>query len=285
MDFPSQRIIQSLHIKPRKSLGQNFLIQEQVARKIVASCNLSSTDIVIEIGAGCGALTCLLAEIAGNVIAIELDKKLAGFLRDQLPARAPVTVVDADVLSLDFSSLLNNQGKAVLIGNIPYPITTPLFIKLLEEFDCIQYAVFMVQKEIRNRLTAQPGEDDYGLLSIYARAYLKVSFLCDVSAASFFPRPGVDSTVLLIEPVAGRTWSNPAEAFFREIATVALSHRRKTIFNCLKTCAAIWNIDESALKASLLRAGFDPVRRGETFSVQEFYHLSSIMFNMRQYPH
>ena len=97
MIFPSLRIIQSLHIKPRKSLGQNFLIQEQVARKIVDSCNLSCTDTVIEIGAGCGALTSLLAEIAGNVIAIELDKKLAGFMRDQLPAHASVTVVNADV--------------------------------------------------------------------------------------------------------------------------------------------------------------------------------------------
>lgn len=282
MDFPSQRIIQSLHIKPRKSLGQNFLIQEQVARKIVASCNLSCTDTVIEIGAGCGALTSLLSEIAGNVIAIELDKKLAGFLRDQLPAPAPVRVVNADVLSLNFSSLLNDQGKAVLAGNIPYPITTPLFIKLLEEFDCIQYAVFMVQKEIRNRLTAQPGQDDYGLLSIYARAYLKVSFLFDVSAASFFPRPMVDSTVLLIEPVPGRTWRDPAEAFFREIATVALSHRRKTIFNCLKRYASLWNLAEGVLKTALLREGIDPARRGETFSVQEFYQLSSIMFNMRQ---
>ena len=126
MVFPSLRIIQSLQIKPRKSLGQNFLIHEQVARRIVASCNLSCGDIVIEIGAGCGALTSLLAEIAGTVIAIEFDKKLAGFLRGQMPAHVPVTVVNADVLSLDFYSLLNNQGKAVLVGNIPYPITTPL---------------------------------------------------------------------------------------------------------------------------------------------------------------
>jgi len=282
MIFPSLRIIQSLHIKPRKSLGQNFLIQEQVARKIVASCNLTCTDTVIEIGAGCGALTSLLSEIAGHVIAIEIDKKLAGFLRDQLPAHAPVTVVDADVLSLNFSSLLNDQGKAFLVGNIPYPITTPLFIKLLEEFDCIQYAVFMVQKEIRNRLTARPGEDDYGLLSIYARAYLKVSFLFDVSAASFFPRPGVDSTVLLIEPVPERTWRDPAEAFFREIATAALSHRRKTIFNCLKHYASLRNLDEKTLQAALMKAGIDPSRRGETFSIQEFCALATSMSKLRQ---
>jgi 16S rRNA (adenine1518-N6/adenine1519-N6)-dimethyltransferase len=282
MIFPSLPIIQSLHIKRRKSLGQNFLIQEQVARKIVDSCNLSCMDIVIEIGAGCGALTCLLAEIAGNVIAIELDKKLANYLRAQLPAHAPVTVVNSDVLSLDFSTLLNNQNKAVLAGNIPYPITTPLFIKLLEEFHCIKYAVFMVQKEIRNRLTAKPGEDDYGLLSIYARAYLKVSFLFDVSAASFFPRPMVDSTVLLIEPVPGRTWRDPTEAFFREIATAALSHRRKTIFNCLKHYASLRNIDEKTLQAALMKAAIDPSRRGETFSIQEFYALATLMSKLRQ---
>ena len=283
MVFPSLRIIQSLHIKPRKSLGQNFLIHEQVARRIVASCNLSCKDIVIEIGAGCGALTSLLAETAGTVIAIELDKKLVNFLRNQLPAHAPVIVVDADVLSLDFSSLLNNQGKAVLAGNIPYPITTPLFIKLLEELHCIKYAVFMVQKEIRNRLTAKPGEDGYGLLSIYAQAYLKVSFLFDVSAACFFPRPAVDSTVILIEPVPDKTWTNPAESFFREIASAALSHRRKTIFNCLKHYASLWNLDEKALQTAFLQAGIDPARRGETFSLQEFYQLASIIFNLKQY--
>jgi len=127
MIFPSLRIIQSLHIKPRKSLGQNYLIQEQVARKIVASCNLSSTDTVIEIGSGCGALTSLLAEIAGSVIAIELDKKLAGFLRDQLPAHAPITVVDADVLSLNFSSLLNNQVKLSWLATSP-TLLQPLFL-------------------------------------------------------------------------------------------------------------------------------------------------------------
>jgi len=285
MVFPSLRIIQSLHIKPRKSLGQNFLIHEQVARKIVASCNLSNQDMVIEIGAGCGALTSLLAEIAGTVIAIELDKKLADYLRAQLPAHAPVTVVNADVRSLNFSTLVNDQGKAVLAGNIPYPITTPLFIKLLEEFSCIKYAVLMVQKEIRNRLTAKPGEDDYGLLSIYAQTYLKISFLFDVSAAFFFPRPRVDSTVLLIEPVPDKTWSNPAEAFFREIVSAALSHRRKTIFNCLKRYDSLWNLDEGALKTALLREGIDPARRGETFSIQEFYQLASIMFNVRQYHH
>ena len=143
----------------------------------------------------------------------------------------------------------------------------------------------MVQKEIRNRLKAEPGEAGYGLLSIFAQAYLKVSFLFDVSAACFFPRPAVDSTVILIEPVREKTWTNPAEEFFREIASAALSHRRKTIFNCLKHYDSLWNLDEGALKTALLRAGIDPARRGESFSLQEFYQLSSIMFNLKQYHH
>jgi 16S rRNA (adenine1518-N6/adenine1519-N6)-dimethyltransferase len=285
MIFPSLRIVQSLHIKPRKSLGQNFLIHEQVARKIVAACNLSNQDMVIEIGAGCGALTVLLTEIAGSVIAVELDKKLADFLSSKLSAQSLVTVVNTDVLSLNFSSLLNEQRKAVLVGNIPYSITTPFFIKLLEEFHCIKYAVLMVQKEIRKRLTAQPGEDDYGLLSMYAQAYLKISFLFDVSAACFFPRPKVDSVVLLIESSLERAWSNPAEAFFREIAAAALSHRRKTIFNCLKRYASLWNIDEAQLKAALWRAGIDQTRRGETFSLQEFDRLAAILIKLRQFRH
>jgi 16S rRNA (adenine1518-N6/adenine1519-N6)-dimethyltransferase len=282
MIFPSLRIVQSLHIKPRKSLGQNFLIHAQVARKIIAACNLSNQDTVIEIGAGCGALTVLLTEIAGTVIAVELDKKLADFLQAQLSAHFPITVVNTDVLSLNFSSLLNEQRKAVLVGNIPYSITTPLFIKLLEEFHCIKYAVLMVQKEIRKRLTAQPGEDDYGLLSMYAHAYLKISFLFNVSAACFFPRPKVDSTVLLIEPLPDRTWSNPGEAFFREITSAALSHRRKTIFNCLKLFTSLWDIDETLLKGALLRAGINPVKRGETFSLQDFDWLTTVMMQLKQ---
>ena len=282
MVFPSQRIIQSHAIKPRKNLGQNFLVQEPVARKIVACCSVSLADTVIEIGAGCGALTFLLAESAGNVIAIELDKKLTNILRDQLFAYTSVTIVNADVLSLKFSSLLNSNSKAVLVGNIPYPITTPLFMKLLEEFQSIRYAVFMVQKEIRNRLTAKPGEAEYGLLSIYAQAYLKISFLFDVSAASFFPRPGVDSTVLRIEPVAERTWHDPGELFFRQIASAALSHRRKTIINCLKGYASLRSLDAHALQTALLKAGIAPSRRGETFSLQDFDRLTAELYNLQQ---
>jgi 16S rRNA (adenine1518-N6/adenine1519-N6)-dimethyltransferase len=282
MVFPSQRIIQSLDIKPRKKLGQNFLIQKQVAQKIVASCRLSNTDTVIEIGAGCGALTCFLAEFAGNVIAIELDKKLANILREQLSADSPVTILNADVLSFTFSSLLKNQGKAILVGNIPYPITTPLFMKLLEESHCIKHAVFMVQKELRSRLTAKPGENEYGLLSIYAQAYLKVSFLFDVSAASFFPRPGVDSTVLLIEPVTDRMWQNPGENFFRQITSASLSHRRKTISNCLKGYTLLWNLDDNALQTALMNAEIDPYRRGETLSLQDFDRLTAKLLNLRQ---
>ena len=282
MVFPSQRIIQALAIKPRKKLGQNFLIQEQVARKIVASCRLSSTDTVVEIGAGCGALTFLLSETAGRVIAIELDKKLANILSDQLSENSSATIVNADVLSLNFSSLLKEHDKAVLVGNIPYPITTPLFMKLLEEFQFIKYAVLMVQKEIRSRLTAGPGDDEYGLLSIYAQAYLKISFLFDVSAASFFPRPGVDSTVLLIEPVTDRMWHNPGEDFFRQIASASLSHRRKTISNCLKGPAPLWNLNHNALQNALMKAQLDPARRGETLSLQDFDRLTAELFKLRQ---
>ncbi len=277
MIFPSQRIIQSLPIRPRKRLGQHFLVHKQTAQNIVAACNITQRDTVIEIGAGCGALTAFLAEVAGAVIAVEIDPQLVNFLRHQAAAHRAVRVITADMLHLPIPSLLESSTKAVVVGNIPYGITTPLFLKLLEELDCIHHAVCMVQKDMRSRIQAQPGENAYGLLSMYMQAYTTIAFLFNVPASSFYPRPLVDSSVLMIKPVPGKSWHDPREKLFRELAAAALAMRRKTIYNCLKKLAACWALPESQIHAVLRDAGIAAQRRGETLSVQEFYCLADAL--------
>lgn len=272
--FPSVRIIKSLPISPRKSRGQHFLIHEQTARKIVSACNITNQDTVVEIGAGYGALTVFLAEVAGIVIAVEIDTRLADFLRAQALSPNTVRVVTADILRLNISSLLEKKTKAILVGNIPYGITTSLFIKFLEESDCIKHAVFMVQKDFCSRLIAQPGDDAYGLLSIYMQAYATVALLCDVPAAYFYPQPMVDSTVLRVNPVPEKSWHDPQEKLFRDLAAAALAPRRKTIYNCLKKLASRWALQKAPMQAALGEAGIAAQRRGETLSVHEFYRLA-----------
>jgi len=282
MQFPSISIIKSLNIKPSKALGQNFLIDQHIAGKIIAACKVSAADTVIEIGAGLGALTALLAEKAQQVIAIEVDKNLTAVLQRFCAADTAITIVNDTVLNIDPRDFIQPPKKAVFVGNIPYAITTPLFLKIAETSGLIKRGVFMLQKEVRQRLCAAPGCRNYGILSICVQRYFKISNLFDVPATCFFPRPRIDSTVILLEPLPERDGDSPGENLFREIVTASLSHRRKTLFNCLKAYAADRKIDEAVLKSRLLESGIDCSRRGETLSLAEFEQLAAVVAHLSQ---
>ncbi len=282
MLFPSISIIKSLKIKPSKALGQNFLIDQHIAGKIIAACKVSSTDTVIEIGAGLGALTGLLAEKAQQVIAIEIDKNLTAVLQRFCSADTGIIIVNDTILSIDPRGFIQPPKKAVFVGNIPYAITTPLFFKIAATSGLIKRGVFMVQKEVWPRLCAAPGSRNYGILSICVQRYFNISNLFDVSATCFFPKPRIDSTILLLEPLLERNWDTPGENLFREIAAAALSHRRKTLFNCLKNYAAGRKIDEAVLKSRLFESEIDCSRRGETLSLAEFEQLAAVVAQLSQ---
>jgi 16S rRNA (adenine1518-N6/adenine1519-N6)-dimethyltransferase len=277
MLFPSISIIKSLNIKPNKALGQNFLIDPNIASKIIAACNVSSADTVIEIGAGLGALTALLAEKAQQVIAIEIDKNLAAVLQRFCAADTVITIVNDTILSVDLRGFIQPPKKAVFAGNFPYAITTPLFLKVAETSSLIKRGVFMVQKEVWQRLSAAPGCRNYGILSVYIQRYFKITHLLDVPAKCFFPKPRVDSTVLLLQPLPERDWDSPGEDSYRQIVAAALAHRRKTLANCLKTYFAGGNIDDASLKTRLYAAGIDCSRRGETLTLLEFEKLAAVI--------
>lgn len=277
MVFPSISIIKNLNIKPSKALGQNFLIDQHIAGKIITSCKVSAADIVIEIGAGLGALTGLLAEKAQQIIAIEIDKNLTAVLKRFCAAHTAITIINDTILSFDPRGFIQLPKKAVFVGNIPYAITTPLFLKISETSSLIKRGVFMTQKEVWQRLSAAPGCKNYGILSIYVQRYFKISNLFDVPATCFFPKPRIESTVILLEPLPERDWYSPGEDLFREIAAAALSHRRKTLFNCLKAYTADRKIDEAVLKSRLCESGIDCSRRGETLSLSEFEQLAAVV--------
>jgi 16S rRNA (adenine1518-N6/adenine1519-N6)-dimethyltransferase len=277
MVFPSISIIKSLHIRPSKALGQNFLIDQHIAGKIVSACEVTAADTVIEIGAGLGALSGLLAEKARHVFAIEIDHKLAGFLQRFCGVSPQITVVSDNILTISLTDIVPAPEQAIIIGNIPYAITTSLFTRISELSRLLKHGIFMVQKEAAERLSAKPGNKNYGVLSIFTQRYFNISLLFHVPATCFYPQPKIDSTVLRLDPVPERGWNTPGEDRFRELVVAALSHRRKTLANCLKAYSSAKQIDEAVLLSRLLEGGIDCLRRGETLSLPEFEKLSAVV--------
>jgi 16S rRNA (adenine1518-N6/adenine1519-N6)-dimethyltransferase len=280
MMFPSISIIKSLDIRPSKALGQNFLIDQHIAAKITSVCEVTDADTVIEIGAGLGALSGFLAENAHHVFAIEIDHRLAAFLQRFNDTSSRLTVVNDNILTIPLSDLIFSSGRAVFAGNIPYAITTSVFTRLAECSHLIKHGVFMVQKEAAERITAQSGNKNYGVLSINTQRYFTISLLFNVPASCFFPQPKIDSTVLRLDPIPNRNWNSLGEDRFREIVVASLSHRRKTLANCLKAYASGKGIDEEVLKSRLFEAGIDCTRRGETLSLLEFETLATVITDL-----
>jgi 16S rRNA (adenine1518-N6/adenine1519-N6)-dimethyltransferase len=277
MMFPSISIIKSLDIRPSKTLGQNFLIDQHIAAKIASACEATDADTVIEIGSGLGALSGFLAENAQHVFAIEIDHRLAEFLQRFNDASSRLTVVNDNILTIPLSDLISSSGRAIFAGNIPYAITTSLFTRIAELSCIMKHGIFMVQKEAAERLTAKPGNKNYGVLSICTQRYFNISLLFNVPASCFYPQPKIDSMVLRMDPFLERNWDTPGEDRFREITTAALSHRRKTLANCLKAYIAGRKIDEAVFKSSIFDAGIDCSRRGETLSLSEFEKLAAVV--------
>lgn len=277
MIFPSVKHIKELKLRPIKRLGQNFLIDKNIASKTVQYANISPEDTVIEVGAGLGSLTFFLSQKGANIVCFETDKKLFQILDDSLPHSSAVSVINRDILKVNFSDFTEDNNKVVLIGSIPYSITTPIFLKFLKESSAIKRAIFIVQKEVAQRLCASPGSKDYGVLSVYCHAYLKTSFHLTIPPECFYPKPKVYSAVIELVPLQKRRWDNEGEALFRQIMRASFTKRRKTLYNCLKGLIVQKNLDPELFKKESDREGIDLKRRAETLSVEEFYTLASIV--------
>jgi 16S rRNA (adenine1518-N6/adenine1519-N6)-dimethyltransferase len=257
--------------RPLKSLGQNFLVDNNIIDKIIHSADIKADDCVLEIGPGRGALTDYLARKAGRLVLIEFDHALAAALKERYADDPRVTVVDADILAVDLVAVLGDAEGWKVVANLPYNISTAVLFRLLEVRDRLSRMILMLQKEVGDRLVAAPDCADYGVTTVVLGLWFDMRREFIVSPGCFHPRPKVDSAVLSFVPLKGPRVPVGDESVFKRVVKGAFAMRRKTLINCLKA-TEITTIDD--LRGILADCGIDGQRRGETLSLVEFAALS-----------
>jgi len=266
-------------LRPRKSMGQNFLADPALAGSIVRRARLKPDDVVLEIGAGLGALTLPLAAQAGHVFAVESDKKIAAILNDELLASSVenVTIIEEDILRCDIRALVDRAHKPLKVaGNLPYHISSQVLSQLINSRQVIEAAFLMFQKEVAERLTAKPGTKTYGRLSVLIQYCAETTPLVSVSAKAFFPRPNVDSQVVGIVFLDPVPFPAADEALLFRIVRAAFGKRRKMLRNAL--IGSDLGFGGETVSDALALAGIDGKRRAETLSVEEFVRLANVFY-------
>lgn len=273
-------ILQKYKINFQKKFGQNFLIDTHVLEKIVSAAEITKDDLVIEIGPGIGTLTQYLCEAAREVIAVEIDRNLIPILeKDTLAAYDNVTVINEDVLKLDLTTLINEHSPgrpAKLVANLPYYITTPIVMQVLESGAPIESMTIMIQKEVAERMEARPGTADYGAITLAVQYYTEPYLAANVPQNCFMPRPNVSSAVIRLKrhsnpPV---TVNDPALMF--KLIRASFNQRRKTLLNGLSNSPEL-NFTKEELVSALERCGISPAVRGETLGLAEFAAISDAL--------
>lgn len=253
-----------------KSLGQNFLTDKNIIDEIIEGSQIGPEDTVIEIGPGIGVITYELCKLAKKVIAIELDTNLIPILQETLSEFDNIEVLNQDVLKTDLIGLCDGPTK--IIGNLPYYITTPIIMKILEDGVPCDSITVMMQKEVADRVKASPGGKDYGALTVAVQYYSTVETLADVPKEVFVPRPSVDSTVLKLNIRDEKAVEVTDRDLFFKTVKAGFGQRRKTLNNSLM---GVSGITKEIVKDSLAACGIDPVRRAETLSIEEFGSLAN----------
>ncbi len=260
-----------------KSLGQNFLVDKNIIDNIIEGSLIGEKDLVIEIGPGVGALTVEAAKAAAKVVAIEIDQALIPILEETLRGHDNVTVLNKDVLKTDLNALIQEHrcgGSVRIIGNLPYYITTPIIMKILEDRVPADSITAMMQKEVADRIQSEPGSRVYGALSVAVQYYCTVQQILSVPRAVFVPQPKVDSAVLRMDVRKEHPVDLQDEALFFQCMKSGFEQRRKTLLNSLTGTAGLSKEDINRI---LTAVGIDPGRRSETLDLQEFAALSNFM--------
>ena len=263
-------ICKRFDIKMSKKLGQNFLIKRGIVDEIVHAAELTPGEPVLEVGPGIGTLTQGLAQSGADVTAIELDRRLLEVLDTTLASYDNVRIVHGDVLKLDVPTIMNHKPFKV-VANLPYYITTPIIMSLLESKLPIERLVVMVQKEVALRMVAKPGTKDYGALSVAVQYYTEPDIVLDVPPKSFLPAPAVTSSVIRCVLRDKPPVDVIDEKLFFRVVKAGFAQRRKTFANTMKTTG----LSKDRIEELLAKANIDGQRRGETFTLQEFADVAN----------
>lgn len=263
-------ICKRFDIKMSKKLGQNFLIKRGIVDEIVHAAELTPGEPVLEVGPGIGTLTQGLAQSGADVTAIELDRRLLEVLDTTLSSYDNVRIIHGDVLKLDVPSIMNHKPFKV-VANLPYYITTPIIMSLLESKLSIERLVVMVQKEVALRMVAKPGTKDYGALSVAVQYYTEPDIVLDVPPKSFLPAPAVTSSVIRCVLRDKPPVDVIDEKLFFRVVKAGFAQRRKTFANTMKTTG----LSKDRIEELLAKANIDGQRRGETFTLQEFADVAN----------
>jgi 16S rRNA (adenine1518-N6/adenine1519-N6)-dimethyltransferase len=270
-------LLSAWNLRAKKEFGQNFLADPSTAEMIVARTGILPEDTVVEIGAGLGALTIPAARIARRVLAVEKDARMVELLSAELLAagQGQVEILNQDVLDLDLSELARNHSDTpvVVMGNLPYNISSQVLVRLVAHRSRIDRAVLMFQKELAQRLTATPGTKAYGRITVMLGYCADISKVADVAAPLFFPRPKVDSQVIEIRFRPPKPLTATDEEFLFRVVKAGFGQRRKTLRNALRS--GNFGLPPEALEIALAKADIDPIRRAETLSVAEFVRLGN----------
>ena len=267
-------LLTAWNIRAKKQLGQHFLTDAATAEMIVRQAKLSAEDIVLEIGAGLGALTIPLAKTAARVYAVEKDQRLYELLKAELLVNklSNVTLIPKDVLRIDYRPFFEKHGRQLVVcGNLPYNISSQIIVQMIHSRDCVKCAILMFQKELAQRLIAQPGIKDYGRLTVMLRYCADVKSIATLKASAFFPAPKIASEILELSFKNTDDYPRHDEAMLFRVIKAAFGNRRKTLKNAL--AASGLRIDPKLAMRALELAGINPSRRAETLSVEEFIAL------------
>ncbi len=269
-------VIKKHNISFQKRYGQNFLIDGRVIEKIIKAADITKEDVVLEIGPGIGTLTQYLAEAAGKVYAVEIDKNLIPVLDETLSEYDNVEVINEDILKVDIKGLLGEKGKCKVVANLPYYITTPIIMRLFEENIPADSITVMVQKEVAERMQAKPKTKDYGALTLAVRYYAEPYIVANVPPNCFMPRPNVGSAVIRLTK-----WEKPQlevhdEALMFKLIRASFNQRRKTLQNGIYNFPELSYTKEQVSDA-LISMGLDENIRGEALTLEQFAQLANIL--------
>lgn len=263
----------------QKKFGQNFLIDGHVLDKIIDGAGVTKDDMVLEIGPGIGTMTQYLAEAAGKVVAVEIDRNLLPILQETLADYGNVKVIHADVLSLDLEKLVQEENGArpiKVVANLPYYITTPIIMALFEQHVPLANVTVMVQKEVAARMKSGPGSKDYGALSLAVQYYAEPYIVANVPCNCFMPRPNVDSAVIRLTRYEEPPVQVKDEKMLFKIIRASFNQRRKTLQNGLNNSSEL-NFTKDQIAAAIAEAGFSPSVRGEALTLEQFAKLTDIL--------